>query len=329
MEQNNSQPLVAVPDEVIVSLPTFTTLWKQAFYFTRQRLDLVSWYIGITIAGLLLFVLPVVLGLYIGSFEQPALMVLGVLIVLAGWAAALWVMVIAAAGLMYAVAAPTTTTFKAGWRWARPRFWAIAWLGLIVTLTLISGLSLLIIPGIIITVYTSFYFLSFIRSDTRGLHALAASTHIVYGRFWSVVGRLLLFGAVVIAINLAVLLAFAGLGYLLSAAGSPAFIVGGLAVIGETVGWIVSLFVTIMMMRYLADLHTALTATTAPYQAVPLSRSYQIYRVLAWLAAVAMLAGSIALGVLFTQIGGLPGLMEMASEQSMYEEEYSPEFGNE
>lgn len=319
---SSNEPATSVASAA--TLPDIKTLLRQSYDFTKARLDLVGWYIGISILALIVFVLPVILAGFLYSLGGLVALLFAILVLLVGWAGAFWVMVVASGALMYAAAEGEQTRFKAGWQWAKPRFWSIAWIGLLLALVLLGGFSLLIIPAVAISFYTLFYFMAFIRQNVHGIHALAASTHVVYGRFWSVVWRIVAAGIIITLINFAVVLLFEGLGFMTAQTDSAA-LVGIVLAVGEIIGIIISLFLTVLMMRYIAILHTALQATAPAYQEMPLNTSYKVYRALAGLGIALLLVGAIAAGVLWNTLGASEALQNYDWEANVESENFEAE----
>jgi hypothetical protein len=144
---------------------------------------------------------------------------------------------------------------------------------------------------ITLIVYSAFYILEFICHEQRGFHALAASTHIVYGRFWPIALRLGVMMAIIIAVNYVLTIMF-GLSQKYATTAT---------VIGEVVAMVVSFFFVVMFMRYLALLHTAAVASTTPYLREPLSQSYKTYKFITIVGAGVMVL--FVLGSLLALLG--------------------------
>lgn len=86
----------------------------------------------------------------------------------------------------------------------KPLFWPYIALALLSTVFIILWTLLLIIPGIIYSVFYSFAIFVFLFENKRGKEALRRSTELVRGYFWPVFGRTLLVG-IFIAIIMSVL----------------------------------------------------------------------------------------------------------------------------
>lgn len=307
------------------ALPKFTDLWKQSYHFARNHLNFVGWYLGITVAVMVLFLIPIaaVFGLMESSLQSLEGVIFGLTVTVVALIAAipaLWLAIVGFTGLFYAVVSDEHD-FKAGWRWAMARFWAVAWLGAIIPFVFIGGFALFVIPAIIVALYTLFYFVAFIRDDVRGLHTLALSTHLVRDRFWGVIGRLFLFSLMMTLINAAVVIIVEALNGILLMASAPVAAVAVLAVVGEVIGFIISVFLTIMMMRFMADLYAALHATKPAYQTYPYSRSYQIYRALAWFGFLLVLGGGFVLGFYLGQTENWEAATAEFFNEAVYEDD--------
>ncbi len=81
-------------------------------------------------------------------------------------------------------------------------FFGVIGVVILVGLFLIPLYLLLIIPGVIFSVYWVFSYLFVIDSDDRGLSALRKSYRLVKGNWWAVLGRFFLAGLIVMAVNL-------------------------------------------------------------------------------------------------------------------------------
>ncbi len=87
---------------------------------------------------------------------------------------------------------------------AKPYIWPLFVAGLFSALFTILGFVLLIIPGIIVSVWLSFVYFTTVIENKRGMEALKASKAYVEGYWWAVFGRILLVGLVIGLISAAV-----------------------------------------------------------------------------------------------------------------------------
>jgi len=75
-----------------------------------------------------------------------------------------------------------------------PKIVPYAWVLFLMGIITIAGFILLIIPGIILSIWFSFALYLFVFEDVRGMEALKKSKELVKGYWWPVFGRLFLFG---------------------------------------------------------------------------------------------------------------------------------------
>lgn len=92
--------------------------------------------------------------------------------------------------LTRAVAAPSDTTILGSYRSAFPYFWSYLWVGLLVSLAVLAGFLLFIIPGIIFAVWFMFAYYALLFEEKRGVEALKTSKRYVKGHWWGVLGRI-------------------------------------------------------------------------------------------------------------------------------------------
>ncbi|HSR88769.1 MAG TPA: hypothetical protein VLK22_00005 [Candidatus Udaeobacter sp.] len=81
--------------------------------------------------------------------------------------------------------------------------WPVILVSLLITLSVIGGTLLLIIPGIIFAVWYTFASYAVILDGAKGLNALRASKALVVGRWWAVAGRILFIALVFGVLNAA------------------------------------------------------------------------------------------------------------------------------
>ncbi len=85
---------------------------------------------------------------------------------------------------------------KEALQWAAPLLWPAIFASILAGLAILGGFILLIIPGIIFSVWFSFVFYAVALDDKRGKEAIKFSKHLVKGRWWSVLWRLIAPGIV-------------------------------------------------------------------------------------------------------------------------------------
>ncbi|MEN9913110.1 MAG: hypothetical protein RLY66_518 [Candidatus Parcubacteria bacterium] len=81
-------------------------------------------------------------------------------------------------------------------------FWSIILVGIISALAGIGGFMLLIVPGIIVSVYVIFYNYILVIDGKKGFSALIESYQLVRGRWLAIFGRALLIGLVGLVVSL-------------------------------------------------------------------------------------------------------------------------------
>lgn len=72
----------------------------------------------------------------------------------------------------------------------------VIWTSILVALIVLGGTILLIIPGIIFSIWYSFTFYTVIFEDKRGFNALSSSKALVVGRWWRIFWRLFVPGII-------------------------------------------------------------------------------------------------------------------------------------
>jgi hypothetical protein len=79
-------------------------------------------------------------------------------------------------------------------RLAWPKIASYFWVSILVGLVNLAGFILLIIPGVIFSIWFGFSLWAFASEGLKGKKALARSKQLVSGNWWGVFGRFLLFG---------------------------------------------------------------------------------------------------------------------------------------
>lgn len=80
------------------------------------------------------------------------------------------------------------------------KFFPILWLFILNSLLVLGASVFLVIPGIVSGIFTSFSLMVLADEDKRGLSALTTSFYYVTNNFWRVLGRLLGFGIILVAV---------------------------------------------------------------------------------------------------------------------------------
>ena len=119
---------------------------------------------------------------------------------------AVWVSVALARTMLDCLSAKLTE-WKETFSSSSDLIWPVIYASFLVTIIVLGGSLLLIIPGIIFTVWYSFAFYAVIFENARGFNALKSSKSLVVGRWWPIVWRLfittLVFGFINFALSYA------------------------------------------------------------------------------------------------------------------------------
>lgn len=132
--------------------------------------------------------------------KYPAFMALIVLVNLAFVVVSLWVDLTAIKGSFEVLRGSRRNVkviFSETWK----KVWPFALLSILSGLIIGGGMILLIIPGIIFTVWYSFAKFVFVDKKTGIMDSLRKSKELVKGRFWSVLGRILVIGIFTILVS--------------------------------------------------------------------------------------------------------------------------------
>jgi hypothetical protein len=93
-------------------------------------------------------------------------------------------------------------------------FWSYLWASIIVGVIVMLATILLIIPGIIVGVYFSFFSYVLIAEKIKGYSAAKRSKELVTGYWWDVLGRMVVLGLIYIGILIALMLIIVPLAWL-------------------------------------------------------------------------------------------------------------------
>lgn len=81
--------------------------------------------------------------------------------------------------------------WKRSYRGGFPYFWPFIWVALLTGLAVMGGFALLIIPGIMVSVWLYFASILTVAENARGIDALQKSREYVRGRWWATFWRIL------------------------------------------------------------------------------------------------------------------------------------------
>ncbi len=165
-----------------VAAPRMFDLLKEGWKFLLIRTDLAAWYVAL-LTGIAILSSPFVMqdggitsfAAMIGSF------VMMIFLAINTWA------------IIYAVSQDDAyaTSYKDAFNWSSKNFFALLWISILSGVAIMLGFVLLIIPGIIVSVYLYFSLYAFAMGSDGGVQALKRSYHDVKGRWWTVAGQLL------------------------------------------------------------------------------------------------------------------------------------------
>lgn len=168
-------------------------LFKKSFEFYKSK-----FYIIITLA-LIPFVNFAITSVLMGSFEVKkdgiGFYVGLVLIVLIFSLVALVVNFWVELAFFYAIKEKDAKTdAKSLLKFSWPNIYSYAWIAFLMGIIMMAGFLLLIIPGIIFSIWFSLSLYVFVFEEVKGMKALKRSKELVYGYWWPVFGRLFVFG---------------------------------------------------------------------------------------------------------------------------------------
>jgi hypothetical protein len=88
-------------------------------------------------------------------------------------------------------------SFQEAMAWSRRHIFAYLWLAILSGLVVWGGFLLFIIPGIALSLYLFLTQYTFVLEDKRGFDALNRSFNLVRGNWWTLLGRLLVIGIII------------------------------------------------------------------------------------------------------------------------------------
>lgn len=144
-------------------------------------------FIGIyLIPGLLTLIFTLFID-YEGSLHMMQPMSIAITAVL--WIAMMVASIFMAIAMIYAVMNSQISVLSA-YQSAKPFFWRYVVLSILVSLSILVGFILLIIPAILFFVWFTFSYYVLINENISGIDAMKRSKALVSGRWWAVFGRL-------------------------------------------------------------------------------------------------------------------------------------------
>lgn len=183
------------PTPLQYALPSAPRLFSQSIKWYSSHFQII---LGITIA-------PLILSIF-GFFISSIFTSLSLSTVIIGF---LYVIVVLIIGFLsklalFAAVVDEGSTVGSAYRKGLSLFWAFMWVSFLTTLSVLGGYVLLIIPGIIISIFLSQSIYVLFAEGNRGTAALIKSWHYVKGRAGSVLWRSLFFGIVILLISLVI-----------------------------------------------------------------------------------------------------------------------------
>lgn len=196
MDSNNPAPQVSNPAPVVGGIDGPITLLKFGWNILTKHwkavgLVIVLPYLISVVGQLLAFI-----GGPIGAILMIILVIISVIFTIASMPAAIQ------AVHRVTTDPGTPVSLKSQYRFGFSLFWSFILVAIITGLANIGSFILLIIPGIVVAVYTVFYLYTLTLDGKRGFAALTESFALVRGRWWPVLGNFLFLGVVAFVINI-------------------------------------------------------------------------------------------------------------------------------
>jgi hypothetical protein len=198
MEPDNNQSEIAVASaapDVSAQAPRMSTLLGEGWAFIKVRKDLVQWYVVLLVLFSLL--------------SSEWVLALDNLITFAAALVAFVVLIFSTInswGILFAVSQPDpySVNYEDAVAWSAKHFLPLLWTTVLVGLATLGGFLLLIIPGIIISLYLQFSMYAIAMGSDYGVPALKQSYHDVKNHWWVVVKKLFALGMWLLLIYLVV-----------------------------------------------------------------------------------------------------------------------------
>lgn len=179
------------------------------------------------------------------------------------------------------------TSFSESYRLALRRIWSYGWLTVLSGFVILGGFFMLVIPGIVFSIWFMFAIYVFAIEGDKGMNALLKSREYVRGYWWPVFGRQIVFVLAVLAV--ALVASFIGLA-----------LTGGDKAGSDIIGDLLTLVVAPLIAAYLYVLYGSLKSLKPEVAKKPPQGPRGFF----YFSAVWGVLGIIVLMVLFT-IGAL------------------------
>tara|TARA_B100000508_G_scaffold102982_2_gene81378 strand:- start:1748 stop:3379 length:1632 start_codon:yes stop_codon:yes gene_type:complete len=165
----------------VLQLPSVSSLFTNGFNYAASRLDLAA-LLAVPYIGALVLE-------YMANESGETMFVMGAALVTL--VAVIAYFVVMAMLLFTVVNHDRRVSLNESFEWARKGIWGLLWIYLLSFLVTMGGFMLLIIPGIIISLYIYFAQYVYITEGKRGMEALMRSRDLVWGNWWAVALKLL------------------------------------------------------------------------------------------------------------------------------------------
>jgi hypothetical protein len=167
------------------------------------------------------------------------------------------------------------------WSWAAKNYLGLLWVFLLSWCVVMGGFMLFIIPGIIVSLLIYFSQYVYAAEGKRGLEALLRSRELVMGRWWALLGKLVLIGLVFMLIIITFGMVI-GIGAALT--GNADLEAGAPALVMNILLQVVSAVMSMIGLKIGTDLYRAMAATRPPTEEELSAKGK--YQALAWLGVV-------------------------------------------
>lgn len=186
MENSTSEPLNGGMEAHSTELKKWTQLLKEAFELFKKRawglygvilIPMIALIIGILIIGIASFVFGLVAGLYAALIVTP-LVIIGIVL-------ALYLFIWAQLASYYYVANEGVKVIDS-YKLTKDSLKDYIWLIMISSLVVMGGFLLLIIPGIIVSLWVMFAVFVFVAEKEKGMNSLLRSYSYTKGRWFAI-----------------------------------------------------------------------------------------------------------------------------------------------
>lgn len=185
-------PIPEVNSEVVnsvVPLPPFWSLFKESFFYTVKRKDLIGWNLLLTTSFLVM--------LFLTTWSFSVNVWFGFIFMIFAFIAIIFISINFGLAVYYIIANDNLgnlLSFKEGWNWARKNlFWSGLWILALFSLINQGAIILWFIPLIIIGPWLSFMIYAYTNEGFKGFSALFRARELGKGNWKGLLIRKLLF----------------------------------------------------------------------------------------------------------------------------------------